>query len=194
MDLSDLLYRLATETWPARALKTAVSAATLPGDVYAGRVDPLSDEAIGRASNLAGVVGSGGLSMAPGASARFGGRLAKTANLDALREAQRLTTQGDARDHRQNLARSQIQRGVEPAVTALVDRMRKDFEPLTEDASVVATGSLPDLFERLAKRSPISDPIRRGWEFVRGIGGQPTLQGSGAGAQTVNGASSPTAP
>jgi hypothetical protein len=34
----------------------AYSAATLPGDVYAGRVDPASDEAIERAAGLAGMV------------------------------------------------------------------------------------------------------------------------------------------
>ena len=95
MNISDLLYRLATETWPARALKAATSAAALPGDVYAGRVDPTSDEAIGRAFDLAGVLGTGGMSVArPGAAGVFGGRLAKSANLDALKEAEQMGARG----------------------------------------------------------------------------------------------------
>src|SRR5689334_19391737 len=34
-------------------LNAGVDAATLPGDVYAGKLDPLSDEGIGRSANLA---------------------------------------------------------------------------------------------------------------------------------------------
>lgn len=41
------------DTWPARLAKTIYSAVTLPGDVYAGKVDPLSQEAIGRAADTA---------------------------------------------------------------------------------------------------------------------------------------------
>ena len=44
------------QTWPAQMVKSAVSAMALPGDVYAGRVDPNSDEAIGRAADLAGLL------------------------------------------------------------------------------------------------------------------------------------------
>ena len=40
---------------------TAKSGATLPGDVYAGRVDPLSDEGIGRAADLAAVTTTGSI-------------------------------------------------------------------------------------------------------------------------------------
>src|SRR3990167_7480269 len=43
------------QTWPAKLLQTVLLAAQLPGDVYAGRVDPLSDEAIGRSTDLAGL-------------------------------------------------------------------------------------------------------------------------------------------
>src|SRR6185437_5462304 len=43
------------DTWPARLLKTVASAVTLPGDVYAGRVDPMSEEAIGRSADLASI-------------------------------------------------------------------------------------------------------------------------------------------
>jgi uncharacterized ParB-like nuclease family protein len=53
------------QTWPARMAKSAYGAVTLPGDVYAGRVAPLSDEAIGRAADLAGTVASGTLAGAP---------------------------------------------------------------------------------------------------------------------------------
>lgn len=44
------------QTWPARMAQSAWSAAKLPGDVYAGRVDPMSQDAINRASDLAGLV------------------------------------------------------------------------------------------------------------------------------------------
>ena len=43
------------QTWPAQIFRHALSAAMLPGDVYAGRVDPLSDDAIGRSTDLAGL-------------------------------------------------------------------------------------------------------------------------------------------
>lgn len=43
------------DTWPARVAKSIYGAVTLPGDVAAGRVDPGSDEAIGRSFDLAGV-------------------------------------------------------------------------------------------------------------------------------------------
>jgi hypothetical protein len=50
----------------------AVSGATLPGDVYQGKVDPLSDEGIQRATDLAGLAMTGGVAgakMAPGETA-----------------------------------------------------------------------------------------------------------------------------
>jgi len=40
---------------------TAKSGVTLPGDVYAGRVDPLSDEGIGRAADLATITSMGNM-------------------------------------------------------------------------------------------------------------------------------------
>lgn len=56
-------------TWPVKMAKSAYEAATLPGDVYAGRVDPMSDEAIGRSFDLAGLVtlGSGAVPASKGA-------------------------------------------------------------------------------------------------------------------------------
>lgn len=59
------LLDLLGQTWPARMAKSAYGAVTLPGDVYAGRVDPLSDEGIGRAADLAGVTASGTFAGAP---------------------------------------------------------------------------------------------------------------------------------
>ena len=44
-----------SQTWPARMAQSAVSAASLPGDVYSGRIDPMSQEAINRANDLAGL-------------------------------------------------------------------------------------------------------------------------------------------
>src|SRR5215471_13702381 len=40
-------------TWPVRAAKAALSAATLPSDVYAGRADLNTPEDFARAQNLA---------------------------------------------------------------------------------------------------------------------------------------------
>ena len=44
---------LLSQTWPARLAQDAWSGITLPRDVYQGKVDPLSADAIGRATNLA---------------------------------------------------------------------------------------------------------------------------------------------
>jgi hypothetical protein len=51
------------ESWPVQLAQSAYGAATLPGDVYAGRVDPMSDEAVGRSAELAGLLtmGAGGI-------------------------------------------------------------------------------------------------------------------------------------
>lgn len=59
------LLDLLGQTWPARMAKGAWEAAKLPGDVYAGRADPLSDESIGRAADLAGTVMGGTAFSAP---------------------------------------------------------------------------------------------------------------------------------
>jgi len=51
------------QSWPAELAKSAYGAATLPGDVYAGKVNPMSDEAVGRAAEFAGLMtlGAGGV-------------------------------------------------------------------------------------------------------------------------------------
>ena len=59
------LLELLGQTWPARMAQGAWSAAKLPGDVYAGRVDPLSEEGIGRAADLGGLVMGGTFAGAP---------------------------------------------------------------------------------------------------------------------------------
>lgn len=61
------------ETWPARLAKSAYGAFTLPGDVYAGRADPMSDEGIGRAADLAGMVMGGAYGAAPAGSLGMAG-------------------------------------------------------------------------------------------------------------------------
>ncbi len=48
------------DTWPARLAQALIGGVTLPGDVYAGRVNPNSDEAVGRAADLAGMLTLGG--------------------------------------------------------------------------------------------------------------------------------------
>ena len=50
-------------------MKTGASAATLPGDVYAGRVDPTSPEGIARAADLVGMVTLGAGAMPAEANA-----------------------------------------------------------------------------------------------------------------------------
>lgn len=47
------------QTWPARAAQAAWSGVTLPGDVWARNVDPMSEDAIQRATDLAGIVMTG---------------------------------------------------------------------------------------------------------------------------------------
>src|SRR5712692_1045986 len=47
------LLDMLSQTWPARLAQGAWAGVTLPRDVYNGKVDPLSAEAIGRATNLA---------------------------------------------------------------------------------------------------------------------------------------------
>jgi len=44
------------QTWPERMVRSAGEALTLPGDVYAGKINPLSQEGIERATDLAGVM------------------------------------------------------------------------------------------------------------------------------------------
>lgn len=66
--------------------KGLFSGATLPGDVAAGRVDPLSNEGIGRAANLAGGVALGTTGAPAGA---LGSGMVRPAA--AMREATRVT-------------------------------------------------------------------------------------------------------
>ena len=61
------------QSWPAELAKSAYGAVTLPGDVYAGRINPMSDEAVGRAAEFAGLLTLGaGASSAPRGSVRSG--------------------------------------------------------------------------------------------------------------------------
>ncbi|MEN3238950.1 hypothetical protein PUR29_36555, partial [Methylobacterium ajmalii] len=71
---------------------------SLPGDVAAGRTDPLSDEGVRRAFDLAGTLATGGMPMAEaGAAGIFGGRLAKGADLEALKRAEGMAAGGAER-------------------------------------------------------------------------------------------------
>lgn len=63
------------QTWPARLAKSAMGAATLPGDVYQGRVTSNDPEYYSRATDLAGFVMGGGMPAAErGAVGVAGGR------------------------------------------------------------------------------------------------------------------------
>lgn len=73
----------------AGILGTLKRAVTLPGDVAAGRVDPNSDEALGRAVDLAGVASPMGVGARTGAYATLGPfkRPIDAPSADALKEA-----------------------------------------------------------------------------------------------------------
>ncbi|MGU3496106.1 hypothetical protein ACLBXM_18850 [Xanthobacteraceae bacterium A53D] len=59
-----LRHYVMNDSIPAKMVQSAWSGVTLPGDVYAGRVDPLSDEAVARSAELAGTMGGGLMSRA----------------------------------------------------------------------------------------------------------------------------------
>ena len=57
------LFDALGQTLPAQIVKSIYQAARLPGDVYQGKVDPRSEEAIGRAADFAGSVMLGGMPL-----------------------------------------------------------------------------------------------------------------------------------
>lgn len=97
------------QTLPAQIVKSIYQAARLPGDVYQGKVDPQSPEAIGRAADFAGSVMLGGMPFGHQAAKQaasegsaligmFAGPSAKTADLGALKMAQEMAQAGASRD------------------------------------------------------------------------------------------------
>jgi hypothetical protein len=71
----DELVKALSGTWPAQMAKSAVGAAALPGDVYAGRVDPMSQQGIERAADLTGLMTLGSFGFQrPMGSIGMGGR------------------------------------------------------------------------------------------------------------------------
>lgn len=95
------------KTWPARLAQGFLQAAALPGDVYQGnaavpRSQNMGQENIanlGRVNDLSQSLFSSGIPMAQkGAAGIFGGRLAQTADLDALKLAEAQEANGRARD------------------------------------------------------------------------------------------------
>ena len=87
------------QTWPARMARSILGGLTLPGDVYAGRVDPFSDEGIARSVDLAGTVmlGSGAI-PAEASSLRAGAKISKTSPLP-MDDASRLARAEQAGFH-----------------------------------------------------------------------------------------------
>jgi len=75
-----------------------INAFTLPGDVVGGKVDPMSDEGIGRAADLAGVLVMGPAPLAgkiaDGTLGSFAGASSKTADTKALEAAMVLDRKG----------------------------------------------------------------------------------------------------
>lgn len=117
MDVGGLLYRFATEGWPAKMAGGIVDAVKLPGQVAGGLLETKpakpgvwsdEDEArsqltqqgiYDRATDLAGLVMGGGYGAAqPGAVGIFGGRLAKTADQAALSRAEDMAAKGASRE------------------------------------------------------------------------------------------------
>jgi hypothetical protein len=80
------------KTWPEKIANTLVDAFKLPGDVYQGKEDPLSDKGIGRAFELAGAVVLGPAPIAnkitDGTLGVIGGITAKTQKKDNFTLAQ----------------------------------------------------------------------------------------------------------
>lgn len=67
-----LYHYFMNDSIPAQIAKSIWSGITLPGDVYAGRVDPMSDEGIGRSLDLAGLLGLSALKPARGRASGAG--------------------------------------------------------------------------------------------------------------------------
>lgn len=68
------------QTWPAQMAKSLYNAVRLPGDVYQGRTDPRSEEAISRAADLAGAMITGSMPFAQrGALGSGGGKMVQPA-------------------------------------------------------------------------------------------------------------------
>lgn len=64
------------QTLPAQLIKSIYQAARLPGDVYQGKIDPRSDEAISRAADFAGAAITGSMPFAVrGALGSGGGKM-----------------------------------------------------------------------------------------------------------------------
>lgn len=90
------------QTWPEKALRSAIDAFTLPGDVMAGRVQPGSDEELTRAIGLAemAVLGPAPIAsrMADGTLGSFIGVKAKNFDKNALGGAQLMEKNGVSPD------------------------------------------------------------------------------------------------
>lgn len=82
------------DTWPARMAKDLYSAVTLPGDVAAGRVDPTSDEAIGRSFKAATFFNPASAAMRGGESV-FGVPLTQKPGVPLPENIQAATTAAD---------------------------------------------------------------------------------------------------
>lgn len=86
------------QTWPERAVRGAISAMALPGDVLSGKVQPGSAQEIERAVDLAGLMVGGpapvASRMAEGTLGSFAGVTSKTFDKGALEVAQAAEKEG----------------------------------------------------------------------------------------------------
>lgn len=126
--------RIASQTWPVRMAKGAISGVMLPGEVYRGEVDPTSDEAFGRVMELTDLIGTGGLGRIASGGAglgMFGGRLARTAPLEDLRRAEAMEGMGTSAD---DIWRSTgWGRGADGQWRFEIDDSEAQFSPQTSD-------------------------------------------------------------
>lgn len=86
------------ETWPEKLVNTLIDAFKLPGDVYQGKADPMSDKSIGRAAELAGALIFGPAPVAAkvvdGTLGSIGGIVARNAPKQDLALAQEMAKAG----------------------------------------------------------------------------------------------------
>lgn len=92
---------MSTAQFPIDAVAGMGQAITAPARAYRGEFDPVSEEGVGEALNVAGNAMMGGLAApkpAGNAVGIFGGRLAKTADQAALARAEELAAKGAPRE------------------------------------------------------------------------------------------------
>ena len=127
------------DTWPARLAKSVWGGMTLPGDVYQGKVDPLSDEGIERSFDLAAVaspvkprVASSMKSPVPGPPSADELKAAGSAGYDRARalgvDISPSSVQTSAQVLRANLEKDGINGELAPKTFSIISRLTQPPE------------------------------------------------------------------